>query len=330
MNRSIVRAFRTQITPLPLPSHDFTGKTVVITGANSGIGKAAASHFVHLGAQKVILACRSVEKGEKAKVEIESAEKSSKSDVVEVWPLDLGSYASITRFCRRAEETLDRLDVAVANAGLATFECQLYEGYERQTMIHVIAPFTMALLLLPAMRRTADRFQGCVPHYVMVNSNGHMYTKFAPGQAESVFEAVRGDTDMRMRYYDTKLMQVFAARELARRLKQSAKTLVVVNMVDPGYCQSDLLRSNEWELPIRVIMGVADRVLARSGDMGARTYVMAAAAGPDSHGMYLEDCELSTPSPFVETEEGRKLQAKIYEELVGIVEKAVPGACENI
>lgn len=215
MNRSIVRAFKTQVLPLPKPHSDFSNRVVVVTGASSGVGKAAAQQFARLGAAKVVLACRSAKKGEAAKNDIESAE--SVDGVVEVWPLDLGFYESIKAFCSRADK-LDRLDVFVANAGLMSFQCEYYEGYERQTFVHVIAPILIALLLLPVMRRTLEKTH-CLPHHVTVSSNGHMYTKFLPGKEKSIFAAVKGDRDMRLRYYDTKLMQVFAVRELAARMK---------------------------------------------------------------------------------------------------------------
>ncbi|KAH7303661.1 hypothetical protein B0I35DRAFT_446378 [Stachybotrys elegans] len=321
MNRSIIRAFRTQVTPLPTPRGDFSQKVVIVTGASSGVGKASAQQFARLGAAKVILACRSAEKGEAARKDIESAE--AVSGVVEVWPLELGSYESIKAFCARADK-LDRLDVVVANAGLQSFKCEYYEGYERQTFVHVIAPVLMVLLLLPVMRRTLEQTQS-VPYHVIVSSNDHMYTKFLPGKEKSIFTAVQGDRDMRFRYYDTKLMGVLVVRELAERMKESKKPLVVVNMVDPGFCQSDLLREKGWELPVRMMMGVADKVLARSPEMGARTYTMAANAGVESHGMYLEDCELSTPSQIVNTGDGIELQKRAWNELVEILNSAVPG-----
>lgn len=300
---------------------------MIVTGASSGIGKAAAQLFVRLNAKKTILACRSIEKGEVTKAEIEEAECKSPG-VIEVWQLDMTTYAGIKDFCRRAGE-LERLDVFVANAGMVSFDCQLYEGYERQTFLHIIAPFLMAVLLLPIMRRTLTRFQS-LPHYVMVGSNGHMGSKFTIGPADSLLEAVKGDRDMRNRYFDSKLLQVLASRELARRIKASDKPLIVLNTVDPGFCATDLLREKSWELPVRMVMNLASIVLARSPDLGARTYIMAASAGPESHGLYLEDCDLSTPSSFVETEEGKRFQAKIYDELAHIVEQVEPGVCGNI
>jgi NAD(P)-dependent dehydrogenase (short-subunit alcohol dehydrogenase family) len=97
-----------------LPSTDCTGKTIIVTGANVGLGKEAARHFVAMKAANVILACRAVSKGEAARADIEATTK--RSGVVQVWQLDLEDHDSIRKFVRRAE-TLDRLDVVLENAG---------------------------------------------------------------------------------------------------------------------------------------------------------------------------------------------------------------------
>ena len=97
-----------------VPTADCSGKTIIVTGANVGLGKEAARHFVRLNATKVILACRTVSKGEAARADIEATTK--RSGVVQVWQLDLEDHDSIRKFVRRAE-TLDRLDVVLENAG---------------------------------------------------------------------------------------------------------------------------------------------------------------------------------------------------------------------
>src|SRR6185437_7107197 len=97
------------------PTKDCTGQTIIVTGANVGLGLEAARHFVRLGAARVILAVRSVEKGEQAKADIETSTSCGK-DVVQVWPVDLGSFESVKQFCRRADAELDRLDALVENA----------------------------------------------------------------------------------------------------------------------------------------------------------------------------------------------------------------------
>jgi NAD(P)-dependent dehydrogenase (short-subunit alcohol dehydrogenase family) len=299
---------------------------VIVTGANVGLGKAAAATFVRLNAAKVILGCRSVEKGQKAAADIESAE--GKKGVTEVWGVDLGSYESVKEFCRKANE-LPRLDVFIANAGLFAFTYDVYEGYERQVTVNVISTYLMAILLLPVMRRTIENFQS-LPHQVIVSSNGHLYTKFPEQDNESIFETFRGDYEMPRRYQDTKLISVFVGRELAKRLKDGGKPLVVMNLVDPGYCQSDLLRDKGVYKSIRYTFRLTDKLLARTADMGARTYIMAAVAGEESHGLYLEDCKHSTPNPLVESEKGKQIQTKIWDELVEILERIEPGICGNI
>lgn len=99
------------------PSTDCTGKTIIVTGANSGLGKEAARHYVRLNAEKVIIACRSREKGEAAKRDIETSTK--RSGAIEVWELDLQSYDSVKDFAKRTLG-LKRVDVVVENAGKCT------------------------------------------------------------------------------------------------------------------------------------------------------------------------------------------------------------------
>lgn len=157
---------------MPWPKHDFTGKTVLVTGANAGIGREAARHFVRLGARRVILGCRDLAKAEAAKQDIETTTTATTvkrgdggdNDAarcrIEVWQVDLGSFASVKAFCRRAEEELDRLDVVVENAGLLSQTYRQFEGYERQCTVNVISTWLMALLLLPVLRRTSEAFYG--------------------------------------------------------------------------------------------------------------------------------------------------------------------------
>ena len=114
------------VTP-PVPTTDCTGKTIIVTGANVGLGKEAARHYVRLNAEKVILACRSLDKGEAAKKDIEAT--TGRKGAVEVWQLDLASYQSVKQFAERAK-TLRRLDSIVENAGISTANYKTFEGNE--------------------------------------------------------------------------------------------------------------------------------------------------------------------------------------------------------
>lgn len=154
-----------------MPQNDFSGQIIIVTGANVGLGREAARHFVRLNAKKVILACRDTTKGEDARADI--TRSTGRDDVVEVWPLDLSSFDSVREFCRRAAD-LERVDVVVENAGVAVVSpsADLVEGYERTITVNVISTFLMALLLLPKLRRTALRFN-TQPRLVVVSSEAH-------------------------------------------------------------------------------------------------------------------------------------------------------------
>lgn len=331
--------------PLPYPKEDFTGKTVLITGANTGLGLEAARHFVRLNARKVILGCRDVEKGNAAKRDIEATnhvDGIKDPARVEMWQVDLASFDSVKAFCERAAK-LERLDIVIENAGILGMTYAEAEGYERITTVNVISTWLMALLLLPVLRATKDKFyagsspesqDSDVPHLVIVGSNAHFYTIFDGRDAPSIMEHYRGDSDMFHRYANTKLISLFFAREVATQIlerKSRGKSEVVLNVVEPGSCKTQLLREKEsWPWAYKAFVTVGFGLVGRTAEMGSRTYVAAASAGWKSHGLYLEDCKLSTPHEFVESAEGAKLQKKIYGELIEVLEKISPGVTENI
>jgi retinol dehydrogenase 12 len=145
-----------------------------VTGANCGLGLEAARHFVRLNASKVILACRSVQKGELAKTDIESS--TNRKGVVEVWQVDLASFASVREFCAQAW-ALERLDIVIENAGIATGKFEQFEGYESTITVNVISTFLMSLMFLPKLRESASKFN-ITPHLTIVSSDAHqMFAK---------------------------------------------------------------------------------------------------------------------------------------------------------
>jgi NAD(P)-dependent dehydrogenase (short-subunit alcohol dehydrogenase family) len=153
-----VHFLQRQIRSIPVPTTSYAGRTIIVTGANGGLGLEAARHFARLGAARVILACRDTERGEAAKAGIERSVTTS-STVIEVWSLDLCSFDSVRAFCRRADKELERLDVLLANAAMLSIgSAQMAEGYEMQVTTNVISNFLMVLMLLPLMKRTAARW----------------------------------------------------------------------------------------------------------------------------------------------------------------------------
>ena len=102
---------------LPAESTEsFTGRNVLVTGATSGLGYAAAAKFAKLGASEIIITARDEVKGETTKSKLEA--DVDQPCQFEVWQLDMNSYDSIVKFSQRVVTELDRLDVAILNAGI--------------------------------------------------------------------------------------------------------------------------------------------------------------------------------------------------------------------
>lgn len=310
----------------PYPTHPFTAQTVIVTGANTGLGKEAARHLARLGAAKLILAVRNTSAGETARRDIIASAHCSES-AVEVWELDLSSYDSIKSFAERAKRELPRLDVLLENAGVALPKFSTSEGHERTVMVNVIGTFYLAILLLPLLQASAKKNEGgkgVAPRVCIVSSEVHGFTKFEVRKQRPIFPALDDEKFFSQdRYPESKLLEVLVVRALAPKLEQSG---VVLNMLNPGLCHSELSRNGPWYLEIVKFL------LARSTEVGSRTLVAAAAAGRESHGKYMSDGKVDEAalSKFVGSEEGRETAGRVWEELVQILEGVEEGVTKGL
>ena len=177
------------------PAADFSGKTIIVTGSNVGLGKEAVKNFVRLKAAKVIIAVRSIAKGEAAKAEIEA--EIGRTGVLEVWQLDLAHYASVTAFAKRAA-SLDCLDAAILNAAIATDKYEVFEDNESSITVNVISTVLLGLLLLPTLRSSAKKW-GSEPTLTFVGSGAS--TPFDDRKTANAIETLnnRETADMRER-----------------------------------------------------------------------------------------------------------------------------------
>lgn len=279
---------RSQYTPIPLPSHDFTQQTIIITGGNRGLGLEAARHFLRLNAAKIILAVRDVGQGHEC---IASMKKScpSSEGVVEIWELDLTNVETIRQFVARAMK-LPRLDAVILNAGMATMSFETVDGVERTLATNVTGTFLLAIGLLPALRLSALRCN-VRPRIVLVSSQGHQAATFVERAADDIFGALNdaSKADMADRYDTTKLLQLLAFYALRDTVDQSGPGSITFTAVDPGLCDTGLTRG--MPLLIRIIHRIMKMLLARTAEVGGRCIVLAAADTDkgDYHGGYAKD-----------------------------------------
>lgn len=308
------------VTP-PTPTTSFAGQTIIITGSNVGLGKEAARHFAQLNAAKIILAVRNLKAGEDAKADILKTTK-RESSVIEVWKLDLSSYETVKAFTKRAE-SLERVDVLLENAAVAATKHSTAEGHELTITINVISTFLLALLMVPKLKETAQKFN-VKPRISIVSSEVHAWTKFEERKSESIFDTLdeTAEKNMSERYPTSKLLVVLSIRALAPKLQGTG---IILNNLNPGLCHSELGRDGGWQLWLLKL------VLARSTEVGSRTLVAGAAAGEESHGTYMTDGHVAQDalSDFVRSPEGDKAKEQVWSELKMILERIEPGVTKG-
>jgi retinol dehydrogenase 12 len=308
---------------IPYPESSFEDQTIIVTGSNTGLGLEAARHAVRLNAAKVIIACRTVSKGEEAKKSIE--ESTQRTGVVEVWKLDLSSYASVKEFAVRANQ-LPRLDVLLENAGISTQKFELSEDNESTITTNVVSTFLLALLLLPKLKETAAKYN-TTPRLTIVTSELHAISNLPERKDKSgrIFDTLNDPkkASMTTRYNVSKLLEVLILRQIVES-HAPAGYPVILNLVAPGFCRSSLVK--EMDLAISAMYFALH---ARTTEVGSRCLVLATQAGKESHGKYLRDAQIQEVATWVTSEEGKKTQARVWMELSEKLEIITPGIVKN-
>lgn len=250
------------------------GKTVLITGANSGLGFEAARLLAARGAA-VIMAVRTRAKGEAATSQIRAAVPGAQ---VQLATLDLADLASIGRFAEDIRDSHDRLDALINNAGVMAIPRRLTaDGFETQFGTNHLGHFALTGLLLPLLQRTP------AARVVTMSSGVHVLGRinFADLQSQ------HGYSDWRA-YAQSKLANLLFAYELQRRLAWAGAGAISL-AAHPGYAATNLqlvgpamYRSKGRQ----AMMSASNRIVAQSAAMGALPAVYAATAPSAQGGEY--------------------------------------------
>jgi NAD(P)-dependent dehydrogenase (short-subunit alcohol dehydrogenase family) len=207
-----------------LPMH---GRICLVTGANSGIGKAAAAALARMGAH-LLMVCRDRERGEQAQAEI--AGESPDSAVVELFVADLGSQQSVRALSDELHRRFDHVNVLVNNAGAYLNTRQVTpDGLEETCAVNHLGAFLLTNLLLDLLEA------GAPSRIVNVSSGAHLnaHIDFDDLQAERHYSGWKA-------YGQSKLANVLFTYELARRLEGTG---VTVNAVHPGVVRTNFGKS---------------------------------------------------------------------------------------
>jgi NAD(P)-dependent dehydrogenase (short-subunit alcohol dehydrogenase family) len=230
---------------------DMTGKTVIVTGANSGIGRAAASALAAAGA-RLVLAVRNTDKGDAA--------ASQMSGTTEVRRLDLASLASVKEFAAGWEGPID---ILINNAGIMIPpKSRTADGFEMQFGTNHLGHFALTNLLLPHI----------TGRVVTVASSAHRMGRIDFDDLNWERKSYRSWPA----YGQSKLANLLFTAELQRRLI-AAGSDVEANAAHPGYAATNLQSHSENRL-MEALMWVGNRVIAQDDKGGALPTLYAAVA----------------------------------------------------
>lgn len=275
---------------------DQSGKTFFITGANTGIGFEAAKVIAGKGG-RVLLGCRSLEKGEDALSRMAEAHPGADAALVEI---DLGDLASV----RKAAEVVaqePKLDVLVNNAGVMWNPKTITnDGFESQFGINHLGHFALTGLLVPKLEATPES------RIVSVSSNGHRL-----GGGDLFWDDINADREYhpRKRYYASKLANLLFTYELDRRLKAKSSSTIAV-AVHPGGSDTELGRyvTGAFGMFMRLMQPVM-RPFMNTAEEGAWPTELAATAPSVEGGQYFGPggrAEMSGPAKQVDSSDASK------------------------
>lgn len=294
------------------------GKTAIVTGSNTGIGKCTVEDFYKRGA-RVLMACRNAEKANEACKDIKTAcEGLEKLGEIEIIHLDLSSLDSVRDCAKKLLETEEKINILVNNAGVMMCpKSKTKDGFEMQIGTNHFGHFLFTLLLLPRMIKSSPS------RIVNVSSKAH-------NDGVMDFEDLNFDTrkySALKAYQQSKLANVLFTKELARRLHESNIENVSVYSLHPGVITSDLGRhlDDTYFRGAQFILG-AFRLVMKNCEQGAQTTIHCCVdeqAGKDT-GLYYAECAVTEPCAAAKDMETAKKLWEVSLKLVGLEDSYNP------
>lgn len=282
---ALFRLLKSQYTlPTDPRGISFAGKTVVLTGATSGLGYEAAIKFLNLGAESLVIGSRNLERGKRIKEALERC--TNRPGVIQVWELEMSSFQSVKSFASRVNNELRRLDIALLNAGLWNREyARSPEDWEETLQVNTLSTSLLALLLLPKLRECSTDSEPT--HLSIVSSQ-----QFVRVQADSLrtdeplLEHLNSPQRFRgpKQYGISKLLLEYVVKNIASLVRgEDGRVPVIVNTVSPGFCVSSLGRQYN-RFYERWMVWLVYKLFARTAEQGSRSLVSATVQGKESQG----------------------------------------------
>ncbi|XP_030756000.1 retinol dehydrogenase 13-like [Sitophilus oryzae] len=290
------------------------GKTAVITGCNTGIGKVTARDFFQRGA-KVIMACRNEDKAKETAedIKVSCKDKENLGEIV-IEKLDLNSLKSVRSCAQRIIEKEAKIDLLVNNAGVMMCpEGKTEDGFETQFGTNHLGHFLLTLLLLPKVKQSESA------RIVTVSSMAHERGKIDFDDLNFENKSYSSTAA----YCQSKLANVLFTKELDRKLKESNVNNINVYSLHPGVIKTELGR--HLSTPIRLLFGLFSWTI-KTPEQGAQTsiYCSVDEKCANESGLYYSECAVKTPAKAALNEEDAKRLWNESLKLVGLSEDYNP------
>lgn len=286
---SFVSMAKQRFTSYDVVDTSFDGKIVLITGANAGIGLDVAHEVALLGADRIILAVRSIEKGKTAAAQIET--RANKKGLCHVMELDMANMDSVIAFASRLEKEVPLLDTVILNAGVREKEYRKsVHGWETDVQVNAISTTLLALLLVPHLKKTSEQrsAQAGAPspsRLTLVTSSAHAMISrselpFGDTPLLETISSTPSDAktfDAQLQYAKSKLAIMWMMSRLAHvgAGDDVANAAVIVNSVCPGATRSTLARGMD-SMAERAMLNTFQAIFMKPTKVGAGIVVKGA------------------------------------------------------
>ncbi|KAI9154969.1 Short chain dehydrogenase virL [Paramyrothecium foliicola] len=298
--------------PKPLPAGiSLANQVAIVTGSNVGLGFSAARQLLQRGLSHLVMGVRSQARGDEAAERLRSEFPKA---IISVWVVDLESYASVSAFTEQCA-TLPRIDLAILNAGLMKSSHTIINstGHEATLQVNYLSTALLALLLVPVLKGKKAQGKSRPPVLSLIGSD-LVYDASLDGEGPVLSQLDRSaGFDAFAWYSKSKLLQLMFASKLAEHVSPDD---VLINVANPGMTRDTSFFRESSAIQV-VLMGIAQRLFARSVDVAATIYLDATLVQDKrSHGSFLSDWAIKPYPKILYKAEGLKLRSNLWDETI--------------
>ncbi|MCJ1252150.1 hypothetical protein MMC30_009388 [Trapelia coarctata] len=284
--------------PLIPTSLDLSGKIVIVTGADTGMGLESARQYLVLHAARVILTVRTLSKGEAAATYLSdhpTVKESIPTTEIIVVELDLDDYQSVFKFTEAVKEKFDAVDMVLLNGGFNLMNYQTSKsGHERVMQVNYNFEAMLALELLPLLEATATNSKMASTTKKPIPENEDLIARFDNKDTYSGM----------LRYSDSKLLASAFIQEFTKRI---SGTKVIANHLKP------------------FVFVFEKKIRAKDAAEGAKMLIFSSAViGQESHGQFIANNRITSPNATLAEPAGITFKKKLWKETVADVSKVDP------